>query len=187
MGFLSAGLTAPYVGTLADKYGRKLLCLAFCATYALSCVTKMFNSIALLSFGRLLGGISTSILFSVFESWMVSTAKHKGMPNSELGALLGRCTLVNGLVASASGLVSDGVVSFTGTYKAPFVASGILLLLAGAAIRKTWSENYGSSDDQSAGEQRPLARAWKVITNSQPMLCATIKGKAHWMYMQTRP
>lgn len=167
MGFLSAGLTAPYVGSFADKYGRKLLCLVFCATYALSCATKMFNSIFLLSFGRLLGGVSTSILFSVFESWMVSTAKSKNMPSSEIGELLGRCTLVNGLVASASGLISDGVVRVSGTYKSPFVASGALLVFAGLAIRQTWSENYGQQDESGSGSaQESIARAWRVIITS---------------------
>lgn len=166
LGFLSAGLTAPYIGTLADKHGRRLLCLTFCVTYALSCATKMVNSIALLSFGRLLGGVSTSILFSVFESWMVSTAKSKGMPSSDLGGLLGRCTLVNGLVASTSGLVSDGVVAWTGTFKAPFVASGLLLVLAGLVIRKTWSENYGSREERAGEESRPLIKALRVLIES---------------------
>ena len=30
-----------FVGSLADKYGRKICCLLFGITYSLSCVTKV--------------------------------------------------------------------------------------------------------------------------------------------------
>lgn len=128
----------------------------------------MFKPLISLATGRLLGGLATSILFSVFESWLVSSSKSKGMTQGELGELLGRCTLVNGIVASASGVVSDAAVAWSGTYKSPFVASGMLLVTAGLVIRSTWAENYGGAGEVGGVEQkRPLARSMEVLWSSE--------------------
>jgi len=51
--------------------GRKLSCILYGVLYGLSCVTKHFNNFHILMFGRVLGGIATSILYSAFESWLV--------------------------------------------------------------------------------------------------------------------
>ena len=46
--------------------------MLYCVTYGLSCVTKHWNSSRVLMVGRILGGIATSLLFTAFESWLVS-------------------------------------------------------------------------------------------------------------------
>lgn len=40
-GFLSSSLFGTVVGHLADKYGRKKLCILFCLLYAFCCFTKV--------------------------------------------------------------------------------------------------------------------------------------------------
>ena len=131
----------------------------------------MFSSLSGLAVGRLLGGLATSILFSVFESWLVSASKSQDMPSEELGELLGRCTLVNGIVASLTGVASDALVGYSKTFKSPFVASGLLLLLAGLVIRSTWAENYGGETGREVrgpGEGRStIRRSLEVIRSSE--------------------
>lgn len=56
--------------------GRKKMSIAFGILYSLSCMTKLSRSYSILMLGRLLAGISTSLLFSVFESWMISFLTH---------------------------------------------------------------------------------------------------------------
>jgi hypothetical protein len=41
----------------------------FCVVYGLCCLSKVFPSFWVLFTGRVFGGISTSCLYSVFESW----------------------------------------------------------------------------------------------------------------------
>src|ERR1700734_1386134 len=53
-GFLAAAISALFVGKLADRYGRRLACLIFCGTYAVSCLTKISNDVIILFIGRLL-------------------------------------------------------------------------------------------------------------------------------------
>ena len=65
------------MGSLADRYGRKLNCLIFVVLYSISCLTKHSPDFNVLMVGRLLGGVSTSILYSAFETWMIH--EHKGV------------------------------------------------------------------------------------------------------------
>ena len=77
VGFGSSMVFGTVVGSAADKYGRKKLCLVFGLLYSLSCLTKHIKHFQVLMIGRLLGGISTSILFSSFESWMVHVRRRR--------------------------------------------------------------------------------------------------------------
>ena len=65
-------------GSLADTLGRKRGALAYVVVYAASCVTKHWRSYEVLMFGRVLGGIATSLLFSVFDSWLVAEHASRG-------------------------------------------------------------------------------------------------------------
>lgn len=71
-GFVSAGICASFVGTLADQHGRKKACLTFCVAYLLSCLSVLSDDLLILFAGRALGGLSTTLLYSVFETWMLS-------------------------------------------------------------------------------------------------------------------
>ena len=63
------------VGGLADKLGRKGMCILYSVTYITACCTKLVPEYWTLMLGRFLSGVSTSLLFSVFESWMVCERK----------------------------------------------------------------------------------------------------------------
>jgi hypothetical protein len=64
--------------------GRKRASLLYVATYSLSCATKHSPSYSVLLVGRLLGGVSTSLLFSVFEAWAVAAHTGRGFDESLL-------------------------------------------------------------------------------------------------------
>lgn len=191
-GLVAGGVSASVVGGMADRHGRKRACLVFCATYAASCLlTVSSSSLPLLQLGRILGGISTSLLFSVFESWMVTDfwenekygsshvtsgidgdsdtdtddKKEKDEAERQAAARLshtfGRMGTLNSMAAIASGVFSEWVVSATGTRKAPFVASAMLLGVAAWRIAGAWEENYGeaATKDQADGG----GRVWAVL------------------------
>jgi hypothetical protein len=71
VGFGSSLVVGTVIGGFADKYGRKMNCLLFAGLYGASCLTKHYNNFSILLFGRLLGGVATSILMSAFETWMI--------------------------------------------------------------------------------------------------------------------
>lgn len=176
-GFMSAGLTAPLVGVWADQHGRKKLCLVFCFTYIFSCFCVTMPYLPVLLLGRVTGGISTSILFSVFESWLVSAASSLTIPSSDLSTIFGRATLVNGFVATAAGVVSNQLVSLTNSFVSPFVASATLLVLAYIVIKASWTENFGGGGGTTTVassdplQLKRLGQAWRIV-RADPMLLA---------------
>ena len=60
-GFGSSMLFGTFVGSACDKAGRKNGCLGYALIYSASCVTKHSPNYWVLMFGRLLGGIVSSI------------------------------------------------------------------------------------------------------------------------------
>ncbi|EFI26999.1 major facilitator superfamily transporter domain-containing protein 5 [Coprinopsis cinerea okayama7 len=175
-GFLSAGLAAPFVGAWADQHGRKRLCLAFCVTYTLACLLITLPALPILFLGRIVGGISTSILFSAFESWLVSSASSMKISSGDLSSIMGRASLVNGLVATTAGVISQWLVERTSAkFVAPFLTSAGLLVVAWVLIRGLWGENYGGSGTVAGRgsvdlfQLRKLGEAWHVV-RTDPLL-----------------
>jgi len=174
-GFSSAGIIAPLVGVWADQHGRKKLCLTFCITYTLACICSQVPYLPVLLGGRVLGGISTSILYSAFETWLISSANSLALPQADLSSVMGRATLVNGFVATAAGVISNQLVASTGSFSTPFVASGCVLVLAWIVIKGTWTENYGGGGGTTQASVDPLQlrrlwQAFKIVRNDPHLL-----------------
>lgn len=142
-GFLSSAISAYFIGALADRHGRKAVCMVFCLLYAMSCFFTVIPSIGFLFLGRIFGGISTSILFSVFDSWMVTNFRERKLVEHgcDLSRTYATTSIVNSLSAIVSGVVSEWLVRVTGTKKAPFLLSSVLLWLALQLIWAHWVRN----------------------------------------------
>jgi MFS family permease len=144
VGFGSSMIFGTIVGSLADKYGRKFMAMAFGFIYSAGCLTKLFPVFEILLIGRLLSGIATSLLFSVFEAWMVHEHHRHNFPSDWLSYTFTIATFGNGIVAIIAGLISSLVVLRFG-YVSPFMLSMIGLLFSSCLVWKTWTENYGDS------------------------------------------
>ena len=139
-GFLAAALSATFVGSLADCYGRRTACRFFCMAYSASCITILFDDILILFSGRILGGLSTTLMYSVFESWLVTEyhRQHLDDAGGSLNDMFGIMTTLNSVVAVIAGLFAQGVSDFTGTQKAPFMTAVVCLVLAFLSISRQW-------------------------------------------------
>eukprot|EP00090_Calanus_glacialis_P000829 TRINITY_DN10585_c0_g1_i4.p1 TRINITY_DN10585_c0_g1~~TRINITY_DN10585_c0_g1_i4.p1 ORF type:complete len:439 (+),score=69.59 TRINITY_DN10585_c0_g1_i4:40-1356(+) len=144
-GYLSSCVFGTLTGPMADKYGRRCLGQVFCIICGLSCLTKISPNFYVLLFGRILSGVSTSCLYSVFESWYVSEHKSQDLPTADISSTLALITTANSVLAITAGLFSDFLVQGLSLGPlAPFIvaipclASGLIL------ISLKWTENYGS-------------------------------------------
>lgn len=139
-GFLCGGISATFVGALADKYGRKRACLWYCGLYSVSCLTVTSSNVTVLFFGRMLGGVSTTLLFTVFEAWMVAEYNRLGFGQSDtaLSPVYSSMSVLNGFIAVACGIVSQYMVHLFGTAVAPFMGSIGCLALAAFLIIRNW-------------------------------------------------
>ena len=140
IGFVSAGISASFAGRFADRYGRRTACLAYCAIYSLSSAALFTDKISVLFIGRVLGGISGTLLWSVFESWLVAEFNQLKLEDSEpdLSSIFSTMTTSNTCVAIVAGIVAGSLVDKVGTAKAPFVGSVGCLSLAFIAISRYW-------------------------------------------------
>lgn len=158
-GFIVAGISASFVGALADKYGRRAGCLTFCITYALSCISVLSDSTLILFVGRALAGVSTTLLFAVFETWMVAEYHKRELSDClSLGSMFSLSVTLSGIVAIVAGVVGEVIVGWTGTKTSPFMASAVCLVAAFAGMYYTWPENYGEtpSDERKSEPQKDL-------------------------------
>jgi predicted MFS family arabinose efflux permease len=150
-----------------NSNGRKKLCLLFTLLYSTFCFIVMSKNFYILLFGRILSGISTSLLFSVFESWMVSEHYSRGFHQSLLSDTFSLATYGNGLVAIFSGLLANWLVERFGV-TSPFLAAIGFFALAALVITFTWKENYGNKNN--ATQTSSLTQALKVISSDSRVL-----------------
>jgi len=190
-GFGSSAVFGTVAGSLADTMGRKKGALLYVVVYAASCVTKHWRSYNVLMFGRILGGVATSLLFSVFDSWLVAEHAARGFEPSWLSGTFANGQAGNSMVAVAAGVAGewlaaqkpltvlvegdaaapgpDGAILYGG-YCAPFDAAIVVLLAGGLIILFTWPENYGERAAPGEGLKASLGRACAVIARDRRVL-----------------
>ncbi|KAK0672088.1 putative major facilitator superfamily transporter [Cercophora samala] len=174
-GFLSGAISGSFIGSLADTHGRKTACLSFCMIYALSCLlTTLSSSLPVLFLGRVLGGLGTSLLFTVFESFLVSDFKARGL-EGRLGETFGVMSTLNSLVAIGSGVGSEWMVGVTGTNRSPFWLAAGVLVVAGGVIQVVWKENYAQPPEgaeKKTDEKKTEERSLLGVVMSDPRILA---------------
>ncbi|XP_064081415.1 molybdate-anion transporter-like isoform X2 [Macrobrachium nipponense] len=146
VGFASSVIFGTTTGPLADRFGRKKIALSFCILYSFCCLTKLSSSFFWLFLGRVFGGISTSMLFSTFESWYVyeHTETHD-FPSEWLSVTFSKATFWNGVLAINAGVFSNIFAETLGFGPvAPFMLAIPFLIMAGLIITRVWRENYGN-------------------------------------------
>lgn len=168
-GFGSSSTFGTFTGPLADKFGRKKMTLVFCVLYATVCAVKFSSNFWILISGRLLGGISTSLLFSVFESWYVAQhLEHLKLPKEWMAKTFATSTFANGLLAIIAGIIANYLAeSLKLGPTAPFAVAIPCFALCFLIVATTWTENYGNPNTQLWKSYKDGA---SLIWNNRPVL-----------------
>lgn len=109
-GFGSGMFLGSVTGSLADTWGRRRMACVYCVVYMLSCLAKHFRPFWILLTGRVLGGIATSLLFSVFDSWLIRAHAIQNIDRSYLSQSFSVANFGSSVVAIISGLLANWVV-----------------------------------------------------------------------------
>lgn len=160
-GFGSSMIVGTFIGGLADKLGRKTMCIMYCVCYIIACFTKLVPEYWTLMLGRFLSGVSTSLLFSVFESWMVCEHFKQGFEPNLIGDTFAYATFGNGLVAVIAGLIANSAAETYG-FVAPFVVAILPLSIVAIMVTFTWTENYGNQQLELLSS---LTKGFNLIRN----------------------
>jgi len=167
-GFLSGAIFAPFLGSAVDKFGRKRSCIVYCVLEIIINILEHYEDFPTLLFGRVLGGISTNLLFSAFESWMTTQHRHLGFPESWLQRTYAETSIGNGTMAVLAGIVAQLLEDKLG-HIGPFQGAVALTVLALVLILG-WEENYGEAkkgEHESSSLYTQFVEGWKAtITTS---------------------
>jgi MFS family permease len=143
-GFLSGAIFAPFLGSAVDKFGRKRSCIVYCVLeVVINCMEHSTDFTVLLA-GRVLGGISTNLLFSAFESWMTTEHRRRGFPDEWLSRTYAEASIGNGAMAIFAGIVAQVLEDSFG-HIGPFQGAIALTVLA-LILVMGWEENYGEEE-----------------------------------------
>ncbi|XP_050438575.1 molybdate-anion transporter-like [Adelges cooleyi] len=161
-GTLSSSLFGTITGALADIYGRKSLCTWYGILYTGCCVTKIFGNYQLLILGRILGGLSTSILFSAFESWYINEhINHYKLPNEWLNITFATTTFCNATLAILAGLISYVLVTVLEFGPvAPFIMAIPFLLTTSLLVRVFLHEHYKHNTKSASASLKQAVVLW---------------------------
>ncbi|CAM9604808.1 molybdate-anion transporter [Lampetra fluviatilis] len=147
-GFAAGLLLAPFVGTLAERLGgRRTSCVLFSLLCAASCLLKLSRGYFVLLVARILGGISTALLFTAHETWYQHEHRQiHDFPAEWVDGTLAEVALWNGAIAAVAGVVAN-VAAETLDFGpvAPFVLAVPFLAVSGALIVWRWDENRSTT------------------------------------------
>jgi len=182
-GFWASMVFGVFMGTFADRVGRRLACQLYCILHALSCILKHFRGFEMLLLGRLLGGTATSLLCSAFDAWLVSEHRRRGLPEETLRQNFAYMWLGNAVVAILAGIAGDLTVSLQpltpvqwpplpGLYHGGFLLAfdmGAVCLVIGCCLMSVlWEENF-TSDSSRKDSLKMLREAVWVVWSTQEL------------------
>ncbi|KAF0697799.1 Aste57867_11542 [Aphanomyces stellatus] len=159
IGFLSSALTSGIVGHAIDTYGRKSACLVFCLLEVVINLLEHVPNFYILAVGRVLGGISTSLLFSAFESYMVAEHRRRKFPEPLLASTFALASEGNGLIAIVAGLVAQVAADVAGDI-APFQLAIAATVVAAGLIVHYWPTDDIKSTEAAAAAAPSPSRVW---------------------------
>lgn len=166
-GTISNSLFGTITGALADIYGRKILCISYGILYSGCCVTKMFGNFQLLLVGRMLGGISTSILYSAFDSWYINEhVNYYKLPEEWLNNTFAKATFFNATLAILAGLLSYFLVSVLELGPvAPFVTAIPFLITSSIYVVSVINEHYVRNTKSASASVKKAIILWMTNKN----------------------
>eukprot|EP00978_Attheya_sp_CCMP212_P028273 scaffold97255_cov49-Attheya_sp.AAC.5 len=193
---LSDWLQGPYVYALYAAYGYSQhdIAVLFVAGFGSSAEGENFNDFKILMLGRLLGGIATSLLFSVFEAWLIRSHADANV-KSMLSASFSSASYGNSVIAIGAGLLANNIASstemtpmfsdvdkesaimFKGGYLNPFDFALCALIFCGVGAVFLWEENYGDDqgqDDDNHGDEGKSSKWHDALKNA---LIATVRNR----------
>ena len=141
--------------------------------------------------GRLLGGVSTSLLFSVFEAWLIRAHSDADLPKQCLSKSFSWAAFGNSVVAILAGLVANkiahagpmtpvnenGTVLYQGGYLNPFDLALVALVCCGVGAWALWDENYGESESSSNQSNEKGGRNGKWYDGLKNALTTTLRSR----------
>lgn len=142
---MTGAVTSPITGALVDRLGRKKAALIYCALEMGINMLEQYPVLAGLILCRMVGGITTNLLSSVFETWLDTEYRRRGFDKEKYEIIMRDSVVVSNLAAIASGFLAHQLAERFGPV-GPFEGAVTCTAVAFAVVAFVWTENYGTSD-----------------------------------------
>ena len=152
LGFITGALTAPITGPLIDRFGRKKSALLYCALEVGINMLEQFPFLSGLIVSRVVGGITTNLLSTVFETWLDTEYRNRGFAKEDYETLMRDSVVVSNLAAIASGYLAHVLAESFGN-TGPFEGAVTCTAVAFVVIFFLWNENYGKIGQEAEGDE----------------------------------
>mmetsp|Transcript_9213 Transcript_9213/g.11616 ORF Transcript_9213/g.11616 Transcript_9213/m.11616 type:complete len:676 (-) Transcript_9213:1440-3467(-) len=169
LGFVSGAITSPFIGPVVDKIGRKRAAMIYCIVEIVINLLEQYPIFSGLLLSRILGGVTTNLLFSVFESWLVTEHRQRKFGEDKLEVILRDSTIVSNSAAIISGYLAHCLADKLGPV-GPFEGAVVLTSVAFVILGVLWSENYGSASAGASTWKGNMFGAYRTIMDDAKIL-----------------
>jgi MFS family permease len=181
LGFVTGAVTTPITGPLVDKFGRKASVLIYCILEIGINLLEQYPFLAGLILSRMVGGVTTNLLSSVFETWLDTEYRRRGLDAKQYELIIRDAVVVSNMAAIASGYLAHVLAENFGPV-GPFQGAVSCTALALVVIMSLWTENYGTvaneiDQQQSKAIHAYVSEAWTTFrTDSRILRVGIIQG-----------
>lgn len=187
LGFITGAVTTPITGPLIDRFGRKKSAILYCILEMGINLLEQYPFLSGLLLSRMVGGITTNLLSSVFETWLDTEFRNRlrtqksgtgrsGLTDDDTATTLD--SKVNEIEDAAAkneyelimrdSVIISNLASIASGYLAhhlaekygsvgPFQGAVSCTGIALVVISLLWTENYGVSSKSTCGEDEAKA------------------------------
>jgi len=164
LGFVSGAITSPFIGPLVDRVGRRTSAVTYCLLEMFINQLEQYDNFAGLIASRVIGGITTNLLFTVFESWLVTEHRKRGFPEEALETVLRDSVVASNVSAILSGCIAHWFAHYYGA-TGPFMGAVGCTLVALILVATRWEENYGSDVPGMKSIRNYMSEAFTTIVS----------------------
>jgi hypothetical protein len=106
LGFLTGGLMSPVTGPLVDRIGRKKSAILYCLLEMLINGLEQYPYLIGLVASRMIGGFTTNLLCQVFETWLDTEYRLRGLEKEKYEIIMRDSVIVSNMAAILSGYLA---------------------------------------------------------------------------------
>lgn len=144
LGFVSGAFSSPFIGAFVDKFGRKRAAALYCVLEMIINQMEQHPMLIGLIAARVIGGVTTNLLGSCFEAWLVTEHRKRKFDEESLELLMRDSSIISNSAAICSGFLAHALAEFLGPV-GPFQGAVATTSIALTLVLSIWTENYGSS------------------------------------------
>jgi MFS family permease len=148
----TALISGPFLGNMADKYGRKLFCVYYCILVIMNMSLRITGSKSLAYLAQVITGLAAGLLTTTFESWVNFEAnKLYKENNTGKGRFLKKLFKIQSFSDALCSIGVSFVTSFLYSIYGilfPIILSAVFAFLSMISIIYLWDENKPNSESK---------------------------------------